>query len=195
MNRHSSRSVRLKCEDDRCSMAGRRGQELEPARLSGRAERPLGRGHLARGSRARRRARERAARPRREKGRRLRDPRQHEPRVVSFDFALALVGAIGAPVYANSSPHDAAYVIGHSESVGVLAEDDARSRSSTATARSSPGSSTPSASATWPNSRRTAASSRRPIPRRSTSESPRSARTTSLPTSTPRARPVRRRAA
>jgi long-chain acyl-CoA synthetase len=43
-----------------------------------------------------------------------------------FDFALALVGAIGAPVYANSSPHDAAYVIGHSESVGVLAEDDAQ---------------------------------------------------------------------
>ena len=38
----------------------------------------------------------------------------------------ALVGAIGAPVYANSSPHDAAYVIGHSESVGVLVEDDAQ---------------------------------------------------------------------
>src|SRR5439155_1781272 len=29
----------------------------------------------------------------------------------------------GAPVYANSSPRDCAYVIGHSESVGVLAED------------------------------------------------------------------------
>src|SRR4029079_3429938 len=43
-----------------------------------------------------------------------------------FDFALGLVGAIGAPVYANSSPHDAAHVIGHSESVGVLAEDDAQ---------------------------------------------------------------------
>jgi long-chain acyl-CoA synthetase len=41
-----------------------------------------------------------------------------------FDFALALVGAIGAPVYANSSARDAAYVISHSESVGVLAEDD-----------------------------------------------------------------------
>jgi long-chain acyl-CoA synthetase len=40
-----------------------------------------------------------------------------------FDFALGLVGAIGAPVYANSSPRDAAYVIGHSESVGVLVED------------------------------------------------------------------------
>jgi long-chain acyl-CoA synthetase len=41
-----------------------------------------------------------------------------------FDFGLALVGAIGAPVYANSSAQDAAYVIGHSESVGVLVEDD-----------------------------------------------------------------------
>ena len=41
-----------------------------------------------------------------------------------FDFALGLIGAIGAPVYANSSPRDAAYVIGHSEAVGVLAEDD-----------------------------------------------------------------------
>ena len=40
-----------------------------------------------------------------------------------FDFALGLIGAIGAPVYANSSPRDCAYVIGHSESVGVLVED------------------------------------------------------------------------
>jgi long-chain acyl-CoA synthetase len=40
-----------------------------------------------------------------------------------FDFALGLVGAIGAPVYANSSQTDCAYVIGHSESVGVLVED------------------------------------------------------------------------
>ncbi|MGE5272658.1 MAG: AMP-dependent synthetase/ligase [Verrucomicrobiota bacterium] len=41
-----------------------------------------------------------------------------------FDFALGLIGAIGAPVYANSSPRDTCYVIGHSEAVGVLAEDD-----------------------------------------------------------------------
>jgi long-chain acyl-CoA synthetase len=41
-----------------------------------------------------------------------------------FDFALGLIGAIGAPVYANSSARDAAYVIGHSEAVGVLVEDD-----------------------------------------------------------------------
>jgi long-chain acyl-CoA synthetase len=41
-----------------------------------------------------------------------------------FDFALGLVGAIGAPVYANSSSHDAAYVIGHSEVMGILVEDD-----------------------------------------------------------------------
>jgi long-chain acyl-CoA synthetase len=41
-----------------------------------------------------------------------------------FDFALALIGAIGAPVYANSSAPDAAYVIGHSEAVGVLVESE-----------------------------------------------------------------------
>ncbi len=40
-----------------------------------------------------------------------------------FDFALGLVGAIGAPVYANSSAHDVAYILGHSEAVGVLCED------------------------------------------------------------------------
>ena len=40
-----------------------------------------------------------------------------------FDFALAQVGAVGAPVYANSSPKDVAYVLDHSESVGVLCED------------------------------------------------------------------------
>ncbi len=40
-----------------------------------------------------------------------------------FDFALALVGAVGAPIYANSSPGDARYVLEHSEAVGVLVED------------------------------------------------------------------------
>jgi long-chain acyl-CoA synthetase len=40
-----------------------------------------------------------------------------------FDFALALVGAVGAPIYANSSPRDVQYVLGHSEAVGVLVED------------------------------------------------------------------------
>jgi long-chain acyl-CoA synthetase len=41
-----------------------------------------------------------------------------------FDFALGLIGGIGAPVYANSSPRDCAYVIDHSESVGVVVEDE-----------------------------------------------------------------------
>jgi long-chain acyl-CoA synthetase len=41
-----------------------------------------------------------------------------------FDFALALVGAVGAPIYANSSRRDAQYVLEHSEAVGVLVEDD-----------------------------------------------------------------------
>ena len=40
-----------------------------------------------------------------------------------FDFALAQVGAVATPVYPNSSPHDTAYILGHSESVGVLCED------------------------------------------------------------------------
>jgi long-chain acyl-CoA synthetase len=42
-----------------------------------------------------------------------------------FDFALALVGAVGAPIYANCSPHDCAYVLEHSEALGVLVDDDA----------------------------------------------------------------------
>jgi long-chain acyl-CoA synthetase len=40
-----------------------------------------------------------------------------------FDFALGLVGAVGAPVYMNSSPKEAAYVLRHSEAIGVLCED------------------------------------------------------------------------
>ena len=43
-----------------------------------------------------------------------------------FDFALAQVGAVGAPVYANSSPKDVAYILDHSESVGILCEDAAQ---------------------------------------------------------------------
>ena len=43
-----------------------------------------------------------------------------------FDFALAHVGAVGAGIYANSSPKDVAYVLAHSEAVGVLCEDGAQ---------------------------------------------------------------------
>ncbi len=43
-----------------------------------------------------------------------------------FDLALSSVGAIGVPIYASSSPADAAYILEHSESVGVLCEDDAQ---------------------------------------------------------------------
>jgi len=42
------------------------------------------------------------------------------------DFALAHIGAISVPVYASSAPRDVAYVLGHSESVGVVCEDDAQ---------------------------------------------------------------------
>ncbi|HVC86850.1 MAG TPA: long-chain fatty acid--CoA ligase [Gaiellaceae bacterium] len=41
-----------------------------------------------------------------------------------FDFALALVGAVGAPIYANSSARDALYVLEHSEAIGILVEDE-----------------------------------------------------------------------
>ena len=43
---------------------------------------------------------------------------------VLFDFALGLIGAVGAPIYMNNSPKDAQYVAEHSEAVGVLCEDD-----------------------------------------------------------------------
>jgi long-chain acyl-CoA synthetase len=43
---------------------------------------------------------------------------------VLFDFAIALVGAIGAPIYMNSSPKDVAHVLQHSDAIGVLCEDD-----------------------------------------------------------------------
>src|SRR6184192_367919 len=43
-----------------------------------------------------------------------------------FDFALALVGGITAPVYPNSSANEAAYVLRHSEAVGALVEDESQ---------------------------------------------------------------------
>ncbi len=41
-----------------------------------------------------------------------------------FDYALARIGAVGAAVYANSSPKDACYVLEHSDSIGVLVQDE-----------------------------------------------------------------------
>jgi long-chain acyl-CoA synthetase len=41
-----------------------------------------------------------------------------------FDFALGLVGAVGAPIYSSSSARDVQYVLEHSGAVGVLVEDD-----------------------------------------------------------------------
>ncbi len=41
-----------------------------------------------------------------------------------FDFALALVGAVGAPIYASSSRHDVLYLLQDSGAVGVLVEDE-----------------------------------------------------------------------
>ena len=47
---------------------------------------------------------------------------------VLFDFALALVGGVTAPIYMNSSARDAVYVLEHSEAVGLLCEDDEQRR-------------------------------------------------------------------
>jgi long-chain acyl-CoA synthetase len=41
-----------------------------------------------------------------------------------FDFALGLVGAVGAAIYANSSPKDCEYILRHSDAVAVLCEDE-----------------------------------------------------------------------
>ena len=43
-----------------------------------------------------------------------------------IDFALGQIGAIGAAIYASSSPKDVGYIIEHSDSVGVLCEDEAQ---------------------------------------------------------------------
>jgi long-chain acyl-CoA synthetase len=43
---------------------------------------------------------------------------------VLFDFALGSIGAIGAGIYPSLPPKDCAYVLDHSDAVGVLAEDD-----------------------------------------------------------------------
>ncbi len=43
-----------------------------------------------------------------------------------FDYALGLIGAVGAAIYANSSPKDSRYVLEHSDAVAVLVEDEAQ---------------------------------------------------------------------
>jgi long-chain acyl-CoA synthetase len=45
---------------------------------------------------------------------------------VLFDFALGLIGAVGAPIYMNSSPKDCIYVLEHSDAIGVLCEGEAQ---------------------------------------------------------------------
>jgi long-chain acyl-CoA synthetase len=40
-----------------------------------------------------------------------------------MDFALAHVGAVGVPIYANNAPRDVAYLLEHSDAVGVVCGD------------------------------------------------------------------------
>jgi long-chain acyl-CoA synthetase len=42
---------------------------------------------------------------------------------VQFDFALGSIGAIGAGIYPSLPPKDCAYVLDHSDAVGILVED------------------------------------------------------------------------
>ncbi|HET7743301.1 MAG TPA: long-chain fatty acid--CoA ligase [Gaiellaceae bacterium] len=42
---------------------------------------------------------------------------------VFLDFALAHVGAVVIPIYASSSTRDVAYLLGHSDAVGIVCED------------------------------------------------------------------------
>ena len=41
-----------------------------------------------------------------------------------FDYALALIGGVGAAIYANSSAKDCRYVLENSDAIGVLVEDE-----------------------------------------------------------------------
>jgi long-chain acyl-CoA synthetase len=41
-----------------------------------------------------------------------------------FDYALGLIGGVGAAIYANSSPKECCYVLEHSDAVGVLVQDE-----------------------------------------------------------------------
>ena len=111
--------------DDRESVAQRDGRGPPGRCLPARGRRRVARGHLGRGGRGGRRAGERPARARRRRratsfallGRTASSGRSSTSR-------SALVGAVGAPIYANSSARDTQYVLEHSEAVGVLVEDD-----------------------------------------------------------------------
>ena len=115
--------------------------------------------------------------------------------MVLFDYALGLIGAIGAPVYPNSSPNDCAYMVGHSELVGVLAENDEQlakvKRHRAELTRLSHGLTFADLQELEAHGREFAAAH----PDALDEAPPRSARRTSSPTSTPRERPGPRRAA
>jgi long-chain acyl-CoA synthetase len=46
------------------------------------------------------------------------------PEWVLFDFALGSIGAIGVGIYPSLPARDCAYILGHSDAVGVLVEDE-----------------------------------------------------------------------
>ena len=45
-----------------------------------------------------------------------------------FDFALAHVGAVAAPIYPSSTPAECAYVLEHANAVGCLVDRDLREK-------------------------------------------------------------------
>ena len=107
-----------------------------------------------------------------------------------FDYALGLIGAVGAAIYANSSPRDCRYILEHSEAVGVLVEDEEQ-RAKVADL----GLAHVISFAELDGCAREAASTQQGTPTRSPKPKPPSARRTSSRSSTPRARPGRRRPA
>ena len=112
-----------------------------------------------------------------------------------FDFALAHVGAVGAAIYANSSPKDVHYVLEHSDSVGVLCEDAEQLAKVEAGRADLPRLREVLTYQTCLRSPPREPPSRNGIPMRSQHGRPRSTRTTSSRSSTRRARPGRRRRA
>ena len=113
-----------------------------------------------------------------------------------FDFALGSIGAIGAAIYANSSPSDAGYILEHSEAIGVLCEDEAQRAKVESVRGAAPASSTSSPTPTSTTSPPAGARTRPSIPNAlREAAGAGSRRTISSPTSTHPARPGRRRRA
>jgi long-subunit acyl-CoA synthetase (AMP-forming) len=109
-----------------------------------------------------------------------------------FDFALAHTGGVTAPIYANSSAQDVAYLLEYSDAIGILVEDEEQLAKVEQCRAGLP---KLEHVLTFADLDELARRGRERNPPRSTRPSPRSTRTTSSPSSTRPAPPARRRAA